>query len=105
MSLSKRTLRCALCPKALATEDRFAALFHWTWLEGDLAGSAALRAYRVVHFPGSTVALRPACVPAVLTTLRGTEALRRVELLLALCEGKLRSAVATLNLLISHENY
>ena len=102
-ALSKDNLRGPLCPEAFATEDRLAPLFHWTWFEGNLAGSATLRANGVVQLPRSIVALCATSVSAILATLWGTKALRCVELLFAFREGKLRSAIAALDLLISHK--
>ena len=71
--LDEKTLRSSpLCSEAFATENRLATFLHRTWFEGDLAGSTALRAYRVVHLPRSIVTLRSARIAAILAALRGT---------------------------------
>jgi hypothetical protein len=55
-----------------------------------------------VHFTGCGIALRLSLIAAILAALRGGKPPRRIELLLALCESELLTAVTALDLLIGH---
>jgi hypothetical protein len=67
-----------------------------------LALGATVGADRIVHL-AVVHALRLACVATVLATLGSAQVLTRIELLFTICERELCTAIAALELLISHK--
>lgn len=100
-------LLCLAGHETCLTQDRASAFAFGAGLERDLAGRAALGTDSVVHFTIAThtaaSALALASIATGLAALRSRQVALGIERLFAFGEVELCTAIAALDLLISHK--